>query len=57
MDEATREQIAHHQGWNDALVAATRAIRQAPSLDENGYICQKSDAIAAVKALRDAMRR
>lgn len=38
-------------GWKEAIEAAVEAIRGCPSLDENGYVCQKSDAIKAIQAL------
>lgn len=51
-DEATREDIAYTQGWNDALVEAAHAVRRCPALDENGYICEKSTAILAIQVER-----
>jgi hypothetical protein len=46
------DEAARRRGFKQGIEAATQAIQDCSSLDENGYICTKDDAI---KALRDVL--
>lgn len=51
--DASAEQLDDRfvAGWKAGREAAICAIRSAPSLDENGYIAEKSKTILAIRAL------
>lgn len=46
---AEEVRISNIQVWDRAIAAAISAIHRCGSLDDNGYICEKSVAIKAVK--------
>ena len=49
-DQAEARALAAEAALAAERERVARAIRDCPSLDENGYICEKAEAIAAIRS-------